>query len=166
MFFVRTASEKDLPAVSSLLGAVWHASYDGLYGAERVGAITRDWHSVAALQAQIRRTDSDFLVADDGKRLGGMGYAAMMPGQPDTVMLHQLYVLPAFQGQGLGRDMFAELETCFPKAQRMRLEVAPDNARAIAFYAGLGFVEVGRTANCGRDQSGLPALIMEKRLAF
>ena len=45
------------------------------------------------------------------------------------------------------------------------LEVDPQNAPAIAFYQAHGFVEVGRTENCGNGQSGIPALIFEKPLA-
>ena len=73
---------------------------------------------------------------------------------------------PELIGQGIGRDLFAEVETCFPAAKRMRLEVEPKNEQAVRFYAALGFHEVGWTKNCGADQSGIPAVIMEKELSF
>ena len=165
MFFVRTASERDLAKVSALLAETWHATYDTLYGAEKVSELTAKWHSVAALKARLERRDAEFVVADDGNALAGMGYAAMAMDLPKTAMLHQLYVLPQFQGQGIGRDMFAELETCFPDASTMRLEVEPQNGNAIAFYAMLGFQKVGETSNCGDGQSGIPAWIFEKQLA-
>jgi hypothetical protein len=38
------------------------------------------------------------------------------------------------------------------------------NAPAVKFYLAQGFTEVGRTANCGAAQSGIPALIFEKQL--
>lgn len=166
MFFIRSASEADLPKVSALLGRSWHATYDALHGAEKVGGITASRHSVAALRARLKRPDSEFVVADDGDRIGGMAYAAMDRDEADVVVLHQLYVEPDLMGQGIGRDLFAEVETCFPAAKRMRLEVEPKNERAIRFYAGLGFREVGWTRNCGADQSGIPAMIMEKALSF
>ncbi|TIV74013.1 MAG: GNAT family N-acetyltransferase, partial [Mesorhizobium sp.] len=50
--FVRTASERDLVAVRALLVETWHATYDAIYGAERVTAITDDWHSIASLKAR------------------------------------------------------------------------------------------------------------------
>ncbi len=56
-----------------------------------------------------------------------MGYAAMSDEMTKTVMLHLLYVRPPLQRQGIGRDIFAELETCFPDAEIMRLEVEPRN---------------------------------------
>jgi ribosomal protein S18 acetylase RimI-like enzyme len=166
MFFIRSASEADLAAVSALLGRSWHATYDPIYGVERVTEITGSWHSVAALKARLTRPDSEFVVADDGARIGGMAYASMDKGETEVVVLHQLYVEPGLTGQGIGRDLFAEVETCFPAAKRMRLEVEPKNEGAVRFYQGLGFQEVGWTKNCGQAQSGIPALVLEKTLTF
>jgi ribosomal protein S18 acetylase RimI-like enzyme len=166
VFFVRSASEADLPKVQALLGRSWHATYDVIYGSDKVAELTVSWHGVPALKERLARPDSEFVVADDGRSIGGMAYAAMDKDEADVVNLHQLYVEPDLLGQGIGRDLFAEVETCFPAAKRMRLEVEPQNERAVRFYAGLGFHEVGWTKNCGADQSGIPAMIMEKTLSF
>ena len=48
-FFVRTAGRNDLEAISELLGVTWHATYDAIYGVERVREITASWHSVQEL---------------------------------------------------------------------------------------------------------------------
>lgn len=166
MFFIRSATPADLSKVSALLGRSWHATYDAIYGTEKVAEITTEWHSLESLKRRMARPDSEFVVADDGRRLGGMAYAVMDKDEPEVVQLQQLYVDPDLLGQGIGRDLFAEVETCFPAAKRMRLEVEPKNERAVRFYAGLGFHEVGWTKNCGSDQSGIPAMIMEKQLSF
>ncbi|MDQ0453970.1 GNAT family N-acetyltransferase [Rhizobium paknamense] len=164
MFFVRTATEGDLEKVRRLLCETWHATYDAIYGAVKVEQITSQWHSPAALKARLERRDGEFLVADDGRQIGGMAFAAMAPNMAKTAMLHQLYVHPSFQRQGIGRDLFAELETCFPDAEVMRLEVEPQNSGAIAFYTAHGFVEVDRIDNCGGEANGIPVLVMEKPL--
>ena len=166
MFFVRTAMETDVKAVRDLLVDAFEATYVPFYGPETVRKMTDAWHSIAAIKSRINKRDAEFLVADDGKRLGGMGYAAMYPKMAKTAMLHQLYVHPSCQGEGIGRDIFAELETCFPDAEIMRLEVAIENVRAISFYNRLGFVEVDKMVDCGGPGSGLPALILEKKLSF
>jgi ribosomal protein S18 acetylase RimI-like enzyme len=165
VFFVRTAGDEDVEAIRALLRETWHATYDGFYGADKVRELTAAWHTAAAIRAQIAKRDGEFLVADDGRKLGGVGYAAMSPKMTKTAVLHQLYVRPSCQNEGIGRDIFAELETCFPDAEIMRLEVEPRNVRAMAFYARLGFVEVDRTKNCGSADSGIEAVIMEKPLA-
>lgn len=165
MFFVRTAGEQDLEKVRVLLGETWHATYDPIYGAGKVNELHASWHSVASLKMRLANKNSEFLVADDGKAIGGMGYAAMSTEMAKTVILYMLYVAPRYQRQGVGRDIFAELETCFPDAEIMRLEVEPQNQPAIDFYTAHGFVEVGRAENSGQGQSGIPALVLEKPLA-
>jgi ribosomal protein S18 acetylase RimI-like enzyme len=161
--FVRTASERDLAAVRALLVETWHATYDAIYSAERVTEITDDWHSIASLKARLARPNSEFLVADDGKNIGGMAYAAATT-DAKLVMLHQLYVHPAFQGKGIGSSLLHEIEDSFPDARTLRLEVEAQNASALAFYRATGFTQAGETANCGGPQSGIPAMVLEKAL--
>lgn len=162
--FVRTASERDLETIKVLLADTWHAAYDAIYGAERVNEITAEWHSLAALKARLTRPNSEFLVADDGTRIAGTAFAAAT-SDGKTVVLHQLDVRPGNQRAGVGRLLLDEVEQCFPEARTLRLEVEKSNAGAIAFYRASGFEQVGETADGGAEQSGIPALIFEKRLA-
>ncbi len=159
--FVRTAGERDLAAIRTLLVETWHATYDLIYGVERVTAITDDWHSMASLESRLTRPNSEFLVADDGQTLGGMAFAAT-DASGKTVMLHQLYVRPAFQGRGIGGMLLDEVLGNFPDAERIRLEVEAANKRAIAFYEGYGFAQCGVTNDCGKANSDIPALIFER----
>jgi ribosomal protein S18 acetylase RimI-like enzyme len=161
--FVRTVSERDLPAIRVLLVETWHATYDAIYGPERVTAITDDWHSIRSLKERLAKPNSEFLVADDGKAIGGMAFAAAV-GEGKIVVLHQLYVAPSRQGAGIGAMLLQEIEGSFPSADVIRLEVEEANARAVDFYRAHGFAEAGRTANCGGGKSGIPAVIYEKPL--
>ncbi|WP_394689796.1 GNAT family N-acetyltransferase [Hoeflea sp.] len=164
MFFVRSASSRDVEAIREVLAETWRATYAPFYGAAKVEEIIADWHSETAIKANLARPEGEFLVADDGKMIGGIAFASQVP-DTQTVALHQLYVRPECQGMGVGRDLFAEIETCFPGAKTLSLEVDPGNEPAIAFYQAHGMKETGRTDNCGKDQSGIPALIMSKPLA-
>ncbi len=160
--FVRTASERDLKAVRDLLVETWHATYDAIYGRQRVTAITDDWHSLLSLKRRLDQPNAEFLVADDGKRIGGMSYAAS-DAMGTSVMVHQLYVLPAMQGRGIGGMLLDEIVESFPDATVFRLEVEEANGKAIRFYRSQGFEQTGRTENCGAEQSAIPALIFERR---
>lgn len=161
--FVRTASERDLEAVKALLAATWHATYDAIYGVERVNEITSQWHSPASLKARLTQPNSEFLVADDGKTIAGVAFAAATD-DAKIVELRQLYVLPAFQHKGIGSMLLEEIEDNFPEADTLRLEVEGANAPAIRFYKANGFTEIGQTGDCGAARSGIPALVFEKRL--
>jgi len=59
-----------------------------------------------------------------------------------TVWIDELYVLPEFQGQGIGHEFFAELRAIEPAA-RYRLEIEPDNLRARKLYESMGFENLG-----------------------
>lgn len=163
--FVRTAGERDLKAVRELLVETWHATYDDIYGVAKVTEITDDWHSIKSLRARLEKPRSEFVLADDGKVVAGMAFATAVD-DGKTVMLHQLYVRPAMQGRGIGGLLLDEIENAFPEADKVRLEVEEKNAKAVAFYIGQGFSEVGRTENCGKDRSGIPALIFERPIVW
>lgn len=55
-----------------------------------------------------------------------------------VVWLEELYLRPEYQGQGLGSEFFDYLEKEIPAA-RYRLEVEPDNLRAVELYKRKGF---------------------------
>ena len=149
--FVRTAGERDLAAIRALLVETWHATYDALYGAARVTEITDAWHSIASLKARLTKPNSEFLVADDGKRIGGVAFAEGIGGG-EEVVLKQLYVLPALQDRGIGGMLLDEIIESFPEA------------RAIAFYEANGFVRSG-DAGEHAGASGEPTLVYIRPLA-
>ena len=80
----------------------------------------------------------------DGKTAG---YALLVKcwsqeaGGP-AVWIDEIYMLPEFRNQGLGRAFFSELQAIAPAA-RYRLEIEPDNARAERLYKSMGFDELG-----------------------
>jgi hypothetical protein len=81
LFFVRSATKGDLEAVSALLRQTWQAPHGGDPG-------SAEWHSPAALKANLARPVSEFIVADDGRQIGGMAYALVT--EKDAVSLLQL----------------------------------------------------------------------------
>ncbi len=151
----------DLKAVQTLLRQSWQAAYDSIHGANKIAAITADWHSLANLAANLKKPWSEFLLADTGDGLAGVAFAAQ--SSEDYVVLHQLYVDPQQTGQGIGAALLAECFEAFPEAKAFRLEVDAQNPGAKRFYERHGFREVSRTANCGKDSSGMAAIVMERR---
>ncbi|MCB1427392.1 MAG: GNAT family N-acetyltransferase [Zhengella sp.] len=160
--WIRTVDRDDLENIRDLLVKTWHATYDDIYGEDRVNAINEDWHSLKALQKRMTKPYSEFVIADDGTEILGVAYASM--GDERVAYLHQLYVNPQAQGRGAGKALLIEMESAFPMAAKMRLEVEEANAKAIAFYENQGYRQVDRTENCGSRDSGIPALILEKQI--
>ena len=160
--WVRTASQQDASAIQSLLADVWHATYDDIYGREKVSALTADWHKTDILQKQMKRPKSEFLVIDDGKNLSGMAYGRMK--SDSELVLPQLYVSAEHQRKGQGSELLNELLSCFPEARTVTLQVDEANSGSIEFYKKFGFEQTGTRDNYGKGESGIRAIIMTREL--
>lgn len=160
--YIRTACERDLAEIGALLAETWHATYDELYGAEGVAAISRRWHSLEWLRQMLRRPGSEFIVADSGSGLAGMAYAAVAGAGSSVVELQEMNVLPSLQGRGIGGLLLEEMQRSFSDASVMRLEVEERNRRAVAFYESYGFVRLSRKK--ATQWVDATVITMEKRL--
>ena len=97
---------------------------------------------------QRRLHDSRFLaqdfyvIASSGTDVGIISITV----KPDCLHVHQLFVLPEHQGQGIGRDsMSIVIEAGNELSLPLRLRVLRVNPRAAAFYMRLGFAITGCT---------------------
>jgi len=78
--------------------------------------------------------------------------------------LHSLWVSPQVRGQGLGDQLVVAVEVWAARrgATRLRLEVVPDNAPAIALYRRHAYVDAAALAEV--TSNGDSELVMEKML--
>ena len=66
---------------------------------------------------------------------------------PDCVKVNQLFLLPEYQGKGIGRRcMLLITEEARQLGLPIRLRVLKANPRALVFYQRLGFTRTGETA--------------------
>ncbi|MGH6763225.1 MAG: GNAT family N-acetyltransferase [Phyllobacterium sp.] len=160
--WIRTATKDDLAAVRNLLIETWHSTFDASLGANKVKAMTERLHSPDALKKLLSKPYSEFILADDGDDILGMAFA----DQPDYKFaeLRQLCVRPDKQGQGVGSLLLIEIESSFPNAQNLRLEVVEGNTAAIGFYESRNYIRTGRVQNWGEPNSGISVLKYEKPL--
>jgi [ribosomal protein S18]-alanine N-acetyltransferase len=86
----------------------------------------------------------------------------------DEAEILTIAVEAAFRGKGVGRALLGEVlrQASNAGAKAMFLEVAKDNAPALALYERLGFVKVGERAGYYRRNDGTraAAVIMRKTL--
>ncbi len=111
-------------------------------------------------EAEVARTVRDrareghpFLVALAGAEvLGFATYAQFRAGAGYArTMEHSIQLVPAAQGQGLGRRLMAALEAhaAVRGMHAMVGAVTADSAASIAFHAALGYAVVGRMPEVG-----------------
>jgi ribosomal protein S18 acetylase RimI-like enzyme len=152
----------DLPAIHALFEESWQKTYAPIFGAENAAEFFAEWHDMAQLEARLNRPESEFVVADTGEAITGIGYAER-DGQ--AAHLRQLYVDPERVFEGIGRELLTEIVQSFPEASAIRLLVEPANTGAIGFYEGFVFERTGETGHCGEGGKDVPALIYELTLA-
>ncbi len=75
-----------------------------------------------------------------GYGLVALTYSNEVGGQ--VVWLEELYVREQYRSCGLGKQYFQFVFDNYPAAKRFRLEVEPNNTRAISLYERLGFTNL------------------------
>lgn len=123
--------------------------------AKRPGAA--GW-SREAYAAEAERTDSLFLVADDG---AAIGYAVARIFENEAQLLD---FAAAADGRGTGRALWAALAAAARGrgAAKLTLEVSSANSRALLFYKRAGAHVVGRRPKFYND--GSDAILMDLSL--
>lgn len=108
-----------------------------------------------AYASEAERTDSIFLVADDGT---ARGYAVARVFDAEVQLLD---LAAADDGLGIGRALWAELLATARRrgASKLVFEVSSANARARSFYARAGAKVVGRRPKFYTD--GSDAILMD-----
>jgi len=141
---IRPATEADVGAIAALERT--------LFGAD---AWTRE-----QITQELAGAGREVLVATgsaDDPPEGLTGYVATML-IADVIDLQRIAVRPELQRRGLASALVAE--ALKRPAERMLLEVAETNEAARAFYATVGFVEIGRRRHYYSD--GSDALVLER----
>lgn len=106
-------------------------------------AIPSEYH-VATLQ-EILRSDQyllGYLLETDGQPAGFAVLNKMMQQEAGglVIWVECLYVRPAFRSCGLGRQFLQFIAAEWKgKAKQLRLEVEPENERAVSLYQRIGY---------------------------
>lgn len=134
------ATEGDARLIVALRRQVWATTYRGLYPDSMIDGFDVPWHVEKELQ-RIRHPEYSVyrIVKDDCN----IGYLTMR--KTDTVVLQSLYLLEAYQHQGIGRMAFAFVEQyCQANgADHFVLSCLPENENARRFYEKMGGTLVG-----------------------
>lgn len=116
-------------------------------------------------QWMLDKAHADIIVAEQQRQTVGYGLLLYRRGT-SLARLYSLAILPDFRGSGLGEALLIELERYARQRDCLflRLEVRPDNARAIALYQRLGYRQFDRKLDYYEDHS--EALCFEKRIIY
>jgi len=154
-----------LPATTHHIRKARLADLPALLQLEQVSFST-DLLSRARMRHWITATNGILLVATPaGDSNNILGYALVMTRKNSTAArLYSLATAAAARGQGIGAKLMhaSECEACRRGRDRIRLEVAEGNAKALALYESLGYTHCGYIEAFYED--GQNAVRMEKTL--
>ena len=129
---VRAATAADMPALDRLYCAVIGAA-----GWLPTAARTAGSFADAAAGERVFVTD-----AGAADRAGGSaGLAGVIAVEADKAFVHHLYVAEDRRRQGVGAALLASLDLWLPRPWHLKCVSA--NRPALAFYAALGWIDVG-----------------------
>src|SRR5437867_13184487 len=144
---LHTATPSDADDISSLLNASWAATYGSFLTPGELSAVARAWHHPDRLRRQMSNPRVGFLLArTDNGALGGVA-TVKQSDDAGTVSVLRLYVLPDYQGQGIGSQLLNRALAAFPDARRIELQVAEGNPSGLSFWTKRGF------RACGHDEA-------------
>lgn len=140
---LRIATPADAPLIHRMAEEVFPQTYREILTPEQ-NDYMMDWmYSLPNLEKQMTEEHHTYLLLEvDGR---AAGYVSVQPQGKDLFHLQKIYVLPAYQGQGLGRCLFEAavdyIRKQHPGPCRMELNVNRHN-RAVGFYEHLGMRKV------------------------
>lgn len=163
---VRDAALADVPAIAEIHVAAWRVAYAGIVPGEVIEAFTVE-ERAAMWRERIEQGDEILLVAVAGEAVLGWVSAGASRDE-DRVgegEVYALYIAPAHWRSGCGMRLMRAGEQRLSAAgfRVVTLWVLTENARARAFYEGIGYCPDGATKEAQLYGARLPHVRYEKR---
>lgn len=144
---VTVAQAHDVPTLQATAAASWWATYGEYLSAAFIEDFLARAYNKRSLLAQIAKPNSCFLVVKSGEDVIGFGQVGAALPRHDAAPvaaadLHRLYLLPAWQGRGIGSRLLAYLEAWLREQgyTSYGAYVHVRNQPAQRFYRRQGFV--------------------------
>ena len=142
MIEIRRAVPGDGETIARTRQKCWDATYRGIFPDEANDQFDYPWH-IARDEQRLERPDFFYhLVLDGGECVGYLSYGVMSEGsfRDFRFRLQSLYLLPEYQGRGLGKHL---LQMTFDACREMGYDklcwdCSPHNRNAMDFYAHMG----------------------------
>ena len=132
---IRRFCEADSEQVSAMIIQTLKTSNSKDYSAETISVLEKKMQPSGVLE---RASWTHFYVAEEGGDIIGCGAIGPYWGSETESSLFNIFVLPEYQGKGVGRKIIETLERDEYFLRAKRVEV-PASITAVDFYRKLGY---------------------------
>ena len=132
---IRRFTEADADAAAEVVAVTVEISNSRDYPPEYIAHL-KETHSAEVLRQRAR--EGHMYVICDGEKIVGTGTIAPYWGSETESILLTIFVLPDWQGRGLGRLLIETLEQDEYAKRASRIEI-PASLTAVNFYRHLGY---------------------------
>lgn len=101
----------------------------------------------ANVQERLYHMDCYAIVSDE-KMIGGI-FCSL--SSTEELWVHRIFLIPEYQGKGLGKGVFKALEKIYSRALTMALDTPAWHSRNHGFYESIGFRKVGEEDSDKQD---------------
>jgi GNAT superfamily N-acetyltransferase len=143
---IRILAKKELLLVRQLADVVWPATFQEILSKEQIFYMMRMMYAPEVMEREFDEGIKFYGVFADNTAIGYLTWGHYAPG---TAKLHKCYLLPEYQGQGIGSLMLntAKKEARAGGCNHLRLNVNRHNQKAIRAYSRNGFKTIDRVDN-------------------
>ncbi|RTL53309.1 MAG: GNAT family N-acetyltransferase [Sphingobacteriales bacterium] len=134
---IQKATIADIPAIQQIAFTTWPKAYGTILSKEQITYMLQLMYSQDELIQQMNKGYTYLLAVNDAQIIGFAAYNAITPIQ---YKLQKLYMLPATQGTGIGKQLLQTVihQVKSAGATNLILNVNRQN-KAIGFYTKMGF---------------------------
>ena len=132
---IRRFTEQDAPAVSDLIVTTLRVSNTKDYPPDMMEELVLHMQPVDILQ---RASRAHYYVAVDDEKIVGCGAIGAYWDKEDESILLTIFVLPEYQGRGIGRKIVENLEEDEYALRAKRIEI-PASITGLPFYRKMGY---------------------------
>lgn len=140
MFFVRhlaQATKKDLKSIQAMAHIIWHATYNEILPEGQTAYMLEELFNLPTLEQRFEEGADYFIAEIDHEPVG---FAEILPLEEGTTKLSKIYILPRYQGKGLGKKLLHACEKLakIRGSNKILLNVNRHN-KAYTFYEAMGY---------------------------
>ena len=130
-------TKQDCERIAQLAEEIWGEHYHDILSAEQSTYMLQKYQSAPAVYDAIC-TDHTYFMAYDGDQ--AIGYVGIQY-EEDSVFLSKFYILRAYRGQGVGKELFRHVleKSEESNAAYIWLTVNRQNVHSVEVYRKLGF---------------------------